>query len=75
MSTSVIFWPMARSRSTSHTTSSSGSSGTERIQPGSLRYFLSFMNSVKSTSPGDCPKPVKIAAASLRCCVPWFTTW
>jgi hypothetical protein len=36
-------------------------------------YTFSFKNIVKSKSPGDWPKSVSMAAASLRCWVPWLT--
>src|SRR6266511_1845490 len=49
-----------------------------RLQIGSSAYQSDrrrwFKNTVKSRSPGDWPYSVSIAAASLRCWVPWFTT-
>ena len=52
-----------------------------RSDPGSValrRQALverSSTKSMKSRSPGERPASVSSAAASLRCCVPWFTRW
>ena len=43
--------------------------GSGAAQPPSLK------NTAKSRLPGEYPKPVSKAAHSLRCCVPWLTTW
>lgn len=41
----------------------------------SVHGLNSFRKTVKSNSPGEALQLVNMAAASLRCCVPWLTIW
>jgi SAM-dependent methyltransferase len=43
--------------------------------PQGAAFAVSSLKKIMSRSRGEWPIAVSSAAASLRCCVPWFTTW